>query len=229
LPFEGSAEIRVPASEEEEAAIVRITLFGATGRTGRRVVEYALAEGHDVTAYVRDPARLATSDARLHVAVGDVLDAGSVAEAVEGSDAVISTLGGAGLADPGHTLSGGMRNVVAGMRAGGVSRVLAVAGSGVLDTPEGGLRGEAPGFPAIFRPINAEHMGTWRALRESGLRWTLVCCPDLVDGERTGRFRREPDRLPAGGSRISVEDTAGFLLEQLSSTEFLERRVGIAY
>jgi putative NADH-flavin reductase len=208
---------------------VRITLFGATGRTGRRVAEYALADGHDVTAFVRDPARLAMSDARLHLAVGDVLDPVPVAAAIEGSDAVISTLGGAGLADPGHTLSAGMRNVVAGMRVGGVARVLAVAGSGVLDAAEGGLRGEAPGFPAIFRPINAEHMGTWRALRESGLRWTLVCCPDLVDGERTGRFRREPDRLPAGGSRISVEDTAAFLVEQVASSEFLERRVGIAY
>src|SRR5690349_8652450 len=78
-------EIPRPRFSRREV-IVRITLFGATGRTGRRVVEYALAEGHDVTAYVRDPARLATSDARLHVAVGDVLDAASVAEAVEGSD-----------------------------------------------------------------------------------------------------------------------------------------------
>ena len=210
---------------------MRITLFGATGRTGRRVAEYALADGHDVTAFVRDPARLATSHARLHLAVGDVLDPVAVSAAVEGSDAVISTLGGAGLDDPGHTLSEGMRNVVAGMRAGGVGRVLAVAGSGVLDAPDGrgGLRGEAPGFPAMFRAINAEHMGTWRALRESGLRWTLVCCPDLLDGERTGRFRREPDRLPAGGTRISVEDTAAFLLEQVASTEFVGKRVGIAY
>ena len=208
---------------------MRITLFGATGRTGRRVAEYALADGHDVVAFVRDPARLALSDARLHLAVGDVLDPTTVAVAIEGSDAVVSTLGGAGLDDPGHTLSGGMRNVVAGMRAGGVERVLAVAGSGVLDAPEGGLRGEAANFPAIFRAINAEHMGTWRALRESGLRWTLVCCPDLVDGERTGNFRREPDRLPAGGTRISVEDAALFLLEQIPSSEFVERRVGIAY
>jgi putative NADH-flavin reductase len=209
--------------------IVRITLFGATGRTGRRVAEYALADGHEVVAFVRDPARLALSDARLHLAVGDVLDPEAVAAAVEGSDAVISTLGGAGLADPGHSISGGMRNVVAAMWAKGVSRVLAVAGSGVLDAPGGGLRGEAAGFPAIFRAINAEHMGTWRALRESGLRWTLVCCPDLVDGERTGRFRREPDRLPAGGTRISVEDTAAFLVEQLSDDTFVGTRVGIAY
>jgi putative NADH-flavin reductase len=209
---------------------VRITLFGATGRTGRRVAEYALAGGHDVVAYVRDPARLSLRDARLQLAVGDVLDPVPVADAVAGSDAVISTLGGAGLADPGHTLSLGMQHVVRAMDERGVARVLAVAGSGVLDAAEGGgLRGEAPGFPEIFRAINAEHMGTWRALRESGLRWTLVCCPDLVDGEHTGRFRREPDRLPRGGQRISVEDTAAFLLEQVESAEYVGKRVGIAY
>ena len=208
---------------------MRITLFGATGRTGRRVAEYALAAGLDVVAFVRDQARLALRDPRLHLAVGDVLDPVPVAAAIAGSDAVVSTLGGAGLADPGRTLSRGMENIVHGMTEGGVERVRAVAGSGVLDAGGGGLRGEAPGFPAIFRAINAEHMGTWRALRESALRWTLVCCPDLVDGERTGRFRREPDRLPAGGTRISVEDTAAFLVEQIGKTEFVGKRVGIAY
>lgn len=208
---------------------MRITLFGATGRTGRRVAEYALADGFDVVAYVRDPARLALSDPRLHLAVGDALDPVAVAAAIAGSDAVVSTLGGAGLADPGTILSRGMTHIVQGMRDGGVARVLAVAGSGVLDAPDGGLRGEAPGFPAIFRAVNAEHMGTWRALRESEHSWTLVCCPDLVDGERTGRFRREPDRMPAGGTRISVEDTAAFLLEQIGATELVGRRVGIAY
>ena len=209
---------------------MRITVFGASGRTGRRVVEYALGEGHEVVAFVRDASRAPFGgERRLRAAAGDVLDPAAVAGAVAGSDAVVSTLGGAGLEAPGVTLSQGMRNVVRGMRQHGVARVLAVAGSGVLDAPDGGLRGESPTFPAIFRAINAEHMGTWRALRESDLRWTLVCCPDLVDGERTGRFRREADRLPEGGRQISVEDTAAFLLAQVGSEEFVGKRVGIAY
>jgi len=208
---------------------MRITLFGATGRTGRRVTEYGLDAGHSIVAFVRDAGRVGRRHERLSLVGGDVLDAAAVADAVAGSDAVISALGGAGLEAPGETLSRGMRNIVRGMRERGVERVLAVAGSGVLDAPSGGLRGEAPGFPQIFHAINAEHMGTWRALRESDRRWTLVACPDLVDGARTGVFRREADRLPAGGKQISVEDAAAFLLEQVDSPEFVGRRVGIAY
>ena len=108
-------------------------------------------------------------------------------------------------------------------------RVLAVAGSGILDDPRGGLRGDAADFPEIYGPITKEHRGTWDALKAGGLDWTLVCCPDLVDGEATGRYRVLADRLPEGGSSISVEDVAGFMLKQMTLPSYLRRRVGVAY
>lgn len=205
---------------------MRLAVFGGTGRVGRRVIADAMAAGHAVRALVRDPARLAAPNG-LGIVTGDVTDPGAVLATVADADAVISTLGGGPLERPGTVLSDGMRHIVAAMAQAGGRRVLAVAGSGVLDDPAGGLRGDAPAFPSIYRAINAEHLGTWRALRESGLAWTLACCPDLVDGERTGRCRAQADQLPPEASRVTVGDVAEFLLTQLALTTFLQRRVGL--
>ena len=207
---------------------MRLAVFGGTGRVGRRLSEYATAAGHSVRALVRDPARLPTNSP-VEAQAGDVSDPAAVFGTVRGSGAVLSVLGGAGLANPGTTISSGMRHIVQAMERAGVSRVLAVGGSGVLDDPRGGLRSEAPGFPEIFAAINREHLGTWEALRSSSLDWTMVCCPDLLDGERTLHYRVLANLLPPGGKSISVEDVAAFMLEQLDGSPFRGQRVGIAY
>jgi uncharacterized protein len=207
---------------------MRFAVFGGTGRVGHRLIEYATQAGHTVRALVRDPAKLASMP-RLQVASGDVADANAVLAALEGADAVLSSLGGAGLANPGMTLSQGMRNIVRAMRQVGSHRVLAVAGSGVLDDRGGGLRADAADFPAIYQPITREHRGTWEALRETDLDWTLVCCPDLVEGALTRRYRVAVDVLPEGGNSISVEDVAEFMLGEAAGGTYLGRRVGLAY
>ncbi|MEP6571337.1 MAG: NAD(P)H-binding protein [Gemmatimonadota bacterium] len=208
---------------------MRIAVFGGTGRVGRRVIDYALAERHEVIALVRDPSNCGAPVMGLTLRGGDVLESTAVAEVVRGADAVISALGGAGLAAPGQAISGGMRNIVAAVREQGGGRVLAVAGSGVLDAAEGGLRMDAPGFPEIYRAISEEHRGTFDALRASDLDWTLACCPDLVDGARTDHFRQLADQLPLGGASISVQDVASFLLREAWQRQFVRRRVAIAY
>ena len=208
---------------------MRLAVFGATGRTGRRVVEYALADGHDVTALVRDPSRLGLVHERLTVLTGDVLDPYDAARAVDGSDAVASALGVANGAMPGTALSDGMRHIVDAMRACGVSRILAVANSGVLDDDRGRLRCDDPSFPPMYLPITREHVAAWRALAGSDRAWTLVCPPDLVSGERTGRVRAIRDRLPDGATHVSVEDVAGFIVESLRGDEWTGARVGVGY
>ena len=206
---------------------MRLAVFGGTGRVGRRLIEYATSAGHNIRALVRDPEKLPSGLAGLEPVTGDVTDAEAVLQTVSGSEAVLSALGGAGLANPGTVLSDGMKNIVAAMAQTGVRRVLAVAGSGVLDSPAGGLRGEAADFPAAFQAINHEHLGTWRALRTSDLEWTLACCPDLEDGVLTRRYRVTPDVLPDDASMISVEDVAAFMLEEVMRNSYLKLRVGL--
>lgn len=207
---------------------MKIALFGATGRVGGRVLEYALAEGHTVRALARDPSRLAPRPG-LEVVPGDVLDPAVVAKVVAGADAVISGLGGAGLEEPGEAQSQGMRNIVAAMQAHGVRRVLGVAGGGILDSPTGGLRHDQPGFPGVFKPVSLRHKEAWHAMRDSGLDWTMVATGDIVPGERTGAYRTLEDLLPDGARRISVEDVADLLLRCLMQGLHLRKRVGAGY
>ena len=206
---------------------MRIAVFGGTGRVGSRLIALARAAGYSVSALARDPARLPAGLVETVVA-GDVTDPAAVLATLSGTDAVLSALGGGPPAQPGTTLSSGCRHIVQAMQRAGVRRILAVAGSGVLDHPDGGLRGDAPDFPSIYRAINAEHLGTYRGLQESPLEWTLLCCPDLVDAEPRGRYRVTADRLPDGAGSIATGDVAHCLLRELPRTTFVRRRIGIA-
>ena len=102
---------------------MRLVIFGATGPTGRRLVERALAEGHEVRAFVRDASKLAASHERLTVVEGDAFDPESVEGAVSGAEAVISVLGGEpsnplkarGPPEPNGPASAGARNIVRAM------------------------------------------------------------------------------------------------------------------
>lgn len=205
---------------------MKLAIFGSTGRVGGRLVEYALAEGHTVRTLVRDPAKLAPRPG-LEIVAGDVMDPDIVAHVIEGNDAVLSALGGAGLADPGEAQSQGMRNIVAGMQRHGVHRVLGVAGGGILDSPNGGLRSEQPTFPKIFAQVSERHRLAYDALRVSGLHWTMVCTGDIVPGERTGVYRIEDDRMPEGAGNISVENVADFMIRELTANAHLAKRVGM--
>jgi putative NADH-flavin reductase len=209
---------------------LRIAVLGAAGRTGRRLVEYALADGHRVRALARDPAALAAlAHPALEVRGGDARDADAVDALVEGCDAVASALGGGTLADPGTARSDGARHAAQAMARRGLLRFVGVVGAGVLDLPGVGLRHESPSYPEMLRKVAREHLATWTALRDTGLTWTLACTGDIVPGERTGVYRVLPEQMPEGARRISVEDLADFLLRELIETRYPARRVGLGY
>lgn len=207
---------------------MHIAVFGGTGRVGGRFIEYALADGHTVRALVRDPSRLAPR-AGLELVAGDVLNPEDVARTIAGADAVVSGLGGAGVENPGDAQSQGMRNIVAAMQKLGVRRVLGVAGGGILNSVNGGLRHDQPTFPEVFKKVSAKHKEAWHAMRDAGLDWTMVATGDIVPGERTGRYRTLEEFLPDGARKISVEDVADFLLRALRDGSHIQKRVGAGY
>lgn len=108
---------------------MRLVIFGAPGGTGRRLVERAIAEGHEVTAFVRNPSRMTVRHQRLKIVAGDAFDPERVREAVAANEAVISVLRSRQPSNPlrprspGHPngpASAGSRNIIAAMKEHGL-------------------------------------------------------------------------------------------------------------
>ena len=200
-----------------------IALFGATGRTGRLVLERLLARGDRVRALARDPGRLAPHPGLVAFG-GDARDAHAVRRVVEGADAVVCCLGMHDITVPATDFSDSVRGIVEAARAAGVRRIVAIASAGVLADARGGLRSEH-GLPAAFANVAAEHARNLRTLEGSGLDWTLLCPIDLVDAP-AGTARWAFEDLPAG-SRTGYADLADTIVEMLGRRDAHGRRVGV--
>jgi putative NADH-flavin reductase len=208
----------------------KLLIFGATGPMGRHVVARALEQGHDVTAFVRDPAKLAVSSDRLHVIVGSIPDDPQVvAEAIRGQDAVISALG-VGLSFKSNRLiERSMRNIVPAMEASGVRRLIFTSAFGV-----GGTKGDVPLLPRLMaglllRDIYADKKAAEDYLRQHDLDWTLVCPTRLTNGKVTGKYRVGEHLELRGLPSISRADVAHFMLTQLDDRTYVKKEVLVSF
>lgn len=206
---------------------MQLFILGATGGTGRALVEQALRRGHRVTAFVRSPQKLGAAREGLTVVRGNPFDATAVAAALAGHDAVLSALGPPG---PGKTsvAGDGARSTVAAMHAAGVRRLL-VVGVAVL-FEDIGL------FASIMRRTLLRNVAMDSAEMEtivkgSDLDWTIARPPRLTNGPLTGRYGVADDHLPGGAggaATISRADVAHFLLEELEHPAHVRRIVGLS-
>lgn len=206
---------------------MRLTVFGATGRVGHTFVHDALGQGHEVTAYVRDPQRLGLKNSRLHVRKGSLEDGTTVAEAVRGADVVVSAIGARDATHTVTVVTEATRALVAALKAEGVRRFVSVGAAGLLPHPSGGLTGEH-GLPPFLRHAFEDHRGALHVLQESPLDWLVVCPPVMPSGVRTGKYRTAVESLPSGGRQVYAEDVADFLLKIATGPEQHRRvRLGI--
>ena len=105
---------------------MRVAIFGASGQTGLFLVERALVQEHDVTAFVRTPETFPLRNDRLKVVIGDVRSRESVVRAIEGADAVICAVGER--LKSSRVSSEATENIIAGMKAHKVRRLVVVTG-----------------------------------------------------------------------------------------------------
>ncbi len=208
---------------------MKIVVFGATGRTGRLLADRALQAGHDVTAYVRDPARMSVADDRLHVVRGDILDAAPVHRAVAGNDAVLSALGSDARRPP-PVLSEGVPHILDGMEKHRVRRIVVLAAAGALRERAGFFVGNVGLrlFRVVVPGVYAEHRAMLEELRRRDLDWIAVRAVLLTNGPPTGRYRVVLEGIPRWGFRISRADVADFMIQQLTSNEFVRKMPAIA-
>ena len=209
---------------------MKLLVFGSTGGTGRELVKQALAQGHEVTAYARHPAKLGDKKhPSLQVARGDVLDPVAVEQAVAGHDAVLCAIG----AGAGRTTlrEEGTRNIVRAMEKGGVRRLVCQSSMGVGDSRANlGFLTKYVIVPVFLRHAFADHERQEAVVKESTLDWIIVRPPHLKDGPWTGAYRHGfPTTDTEIQGKISRADVADFMLKQLADTTYLHQTPGVSY
>lgn len=200
---------------------MNLLILGATGLTGRLVVEQALAAGHTVTALVRSPERLTIRNPNLRVVVGSATDAADVARALAGGDALLSTLGGSG-----SVIADSTRAMIEAAHKTGVRRVV-VLSSYVVERDRLG---------AVLRLLTGIAMGSMikdksageQLLRQSDLDWTIIYASLLKGGPVSGSVKVLPEGTKRRISdRISRADVAEWMVQAAASSHLSRRSVGI--
>ena len=213
---------------------MKIALVGATGFVGSAIMMEALDRGHEVTAIARNPDKL-RPHAKLHPKKGDVYNVDEVARLVTGHDAVISAFN-PGWSNPDiyNQQVKGARSIIKGVKQAGVKRLLFVGGAGSLEVKPGVQSVDLPEFPAEYKQGALATREALNMLRkEPSLEWSFLSpSADMFPGQRTGKFRLGTDQLlkdANGESRISVEDYAVAMIDEVEKLTHIRQRFTVGY
>jgi uncharacterized protein YbjT (DUF2867 family) len=210
---------------------LRVLVIGATGGTGRELVRQALELGHEVTAFVRKPAKLKIEHPNLRVVKGNVRDYASLESAMRGQNAVVSALGHKRLFWPTKILSEGTRNILRAMKACNTPRFICESSLGV-----GNAVGRL-GLPATFFVVPLilpfyfwDRVRQEKIIEESDVDWVIVRPSTLNHQPARGQYRHAPNIgnfiIP---NRISRADVADFMLQQMTNDDYVGSAVGVTW
>ena len=203
---------------------MKVALIGASGHVGSRILAELARRGHEVTAIVRNPEKVAVGG-KVEAVKGDVHDRDGLAKLLAGHDAAISAV---------HFSANDPQVLIGAVKDSGVPRYLVVGGAGSLEVAPGVKLFDTPDFPAIYLD-EARKGGAFLDLlkAETALNWTFLSPSALIQpGERTGKFRLGTDQLlvdDEGDSAISTEDYAVALVDELEEPKHERRRFTVGY
>ena len=200
---------------------MKLFVIGATGRTGREIVDQALARGHRVTAFVRSPDGIKVRNERLTVIEGNVMDENELVNAMQNHDTVVSTLGPRQVFKPSSMLHESAIATTRAMRGSGVTRLVVLSAAAHF-----------PGIPnRIASFIMRNHMRDSLAMEEivkrNGLDWTIARPPRLTQGDYL-TYRSREDAAPAMSFSLSRKAVAAFMLDAIEQKKHFQKIVGIA-
>jgi putative NADH-flavin reductase len=214
-----------------ENGFMNVVVYGATGKTGSRVIQELLSRGHQVRAVVRDLKRASSSEGVV-CKQDDLSDVSSIAEIIRGADAVVSAYA----PPPDRTdelVEVTKRQIEAVKQSGNDIRLIVVGGAAGLYVAPGLTLLESGHLPEVWRSIATSHFKGYAVLKGSDINWTYFAPAAFFEpGERTGKFRLGTDHLISdtnGQSRISMEDYAVALVNELEHPQHLRRRFTIGY
>jgi len=214
---------------------MKVALIGANGKIGSRILAEALNRGHEVTGIARNPASSIVESEKLTWVKADVQNTDELAEAIKGHDAVISSFG-INWGDPKTfpLFSLVAQSILDAAKKAGVKRVINVGGAGSLEAAPGVQLVDTPHFPQEYYAAATEQRNSLEVYRkEKDLDWTFFSPAILIEpGERTGKFRIGKDNPvfdAEGNSRISYEDYAIALIDELENPQFIKQRFTVGY
>jgi putative NADH-flavin reductase len=208
---------------------MNVILYGATGKSGVRILTELLSRGHNVTAVARNPTGLPTG---VKTVKDDLSDVNKIAAVISGTDAVISAYAPPP-DDTDQLLGVTERQIEAVRRVGKNTRLIVVGGAGSLEVAPGVTILQSGHLPAEWIPIATSHEKALELLKKSDINWTYFSPAGFFEpGERTGKFRLGTNQLIAdaqGNSRISMEDYAIALVDELEKPSHQRARFTIGY
>jgi putative NADH-flavin reductase len=204
---------------------MKIAIFGATGETGRQLVEQALAAGYQVVAYVRNPSKLNTKHENLTIVQGELADQAIIERAVSAADAIISVLGPRG-GSKGKPITRGMQNIIEAMKKQGVRRLIissTLSAKDPNDLPDFKAKALVNLVKLTMHAAYEEIVSVADTVRKSDLDWTIVRLTTLNNNPKSGKVRVGYLGKGEVGLRISRADLAEFMLKQVQDTKYLRQ------
>jgi uncharacterized protein len=209
---------------------MRVVLYGATGKAGSVILKELVNRGHSVTAVARTPEKVQKLK-NVSVVQDDLSDPTKIAGILKGADAVVSAYGPP--PDKTTEIIGATDRLVQGIEQAGGPRLIVVGGAGSLFVAPGVTVRESGHLPKEWIPIVDAHIQVLRNLKQSTINWTYFSPAGFFEpGERTGKFRLGKDDLitdAQGNSRISFEDYAIALVDELENPQHQRERFTIGY
>ncbi|WP_086771238.1 NAD(P)-dependent oxidoreductase [Streptomyces bobili] len=207
---------------------MKLLILGATGPTGRHVVDLAVRSGDSVTAFVRNPAALGDLAERVTPVTGDATSQRDLAAAAIGHDAIVSALGRGSSVRADGLFTRASTAVTGAAREADVPRLVWLSSFGVGHTFGWSSSAQKLIYGTLLRSIYADKAIADESIRSSGLDWTVVYPTRLTNGPAKGTYRAD-DRLPMKGNpTISRADVAAFLHAAARGGEWIHRTAVIS-
>jgi putative NADH-flavin reductase len=211
----------IDKDRSNKEATMKLFVIGATGGTGREIVQQALERGHQITAFVRSPETVTLRHERLAVLKGNVTDENQLSEAIQNHDAVLSALGPREVFKPSSLLHDSALATTRAMQRSGVKRLLILSAAAHF-----------PGTPNrivsfILRNHMRDSLAMEKVVQDSGLDWTIARPPRLTQ-EQYATYRSREGAAPRKGLSLSRKAVGAFMLEAIEQKKHFQKIVGIA-
>ena len=201
---------------------MKISIFGATGETGRRFCRRALDAGHAVRPFSNTRQEI-PGVPELRATPTKLDDSMALDAALQDADVLVSAIGGES-----SSRSDGLQALIEAAQRQGVERIIAIGGAGIVPLSGGErLLNDIPQFPDFLVPISNAHLAGYEHLKASQLRWTMICPGQMHAGDSSGEYQARGEALVDGKTDVLYDDVAHLILRCLGEELYVGERVSV--